>query len=172
MRLFGLEGQPAGTIDLPGLGTVSGFDGKKDDSETFFGFAGFTTPLTIFHQDLESGKRQLFREPSVDFDAGAYETRQVFYRSKDGTRIPMFLTHRKGLSRERTHPTYLYGYGGFNISLTPRFSVSNLVWMEMGGCWRSPTCGEEASTEKSGTRLGPRRTSRTFSMTSLPQPNG
>ena len=90
VRLFGLEGQSAGTIDLPGLGTVTGFDGKRDDSETFFGFAGFTTPLTIFHQDLESGKRRLFREPSVNFDARAYETRQVFYRSKDGTRIRCF----------------------------------------------------------------------------------
>ena len=138
VRLFGIEGQSAGAIDLPGLGTVTGFDGKKGDSETFFGFAGFTTPLTIFHQDLESGERRLFREPSVDFDARAYETRQVFFRSKDGTRVPMFLTHRKDLSRERTHPTFLYGYGGFNISLTPRFSVSNLVWMEMGGLLAIP----------------------------------
>ena len=138
VRLFGLEGQSAGTIDLPGLGTVTGFDGNKDDSETFFGFAGFTTPLTIFHQDLESGKRRLFREPSVDFDARVHETRQVFYRSKDGTRIPMFLTHRKDLSRERTHPTFLYGYGGFNISLTPYFSVANLVWLELGGVLAVP----------------------------------
>ena len=138
VRLFGLEGQSAGTIDLPGLGTVTGFDGQKDDSETFFGFAGFTTPLTIFHQDLESGERRLFREPSVDFDARDYETRQVFYRSRDGTRIPMFLTHRRDLSRERTHPTFLYGYGGFNISLTPYFSVSNLVWLELGGVLAVP----------------------------------
>lgn len=138
VRLFGLEGESAGSIDLPGLGTVTGLDGKKDDSETFFGFTSFTTPLTIFHQDLESGERRLFREPSVDFDAGAYETRQVFYRSKDGTRVPMFLTHRKGLSTERPHPTYLYGYGGFNISITPYFSVSNLVWLELGGVLAIP----------------------------------
>ena len=138
VRLFGLDGNSAGTIELPGLGTVTGFDGKKEDSETFFGFAGFTTPLTIFHQDLESGERRLFREPSVDFDARVYETRQVFYRSRDGTRIPMFLTHRKDLSRKRTHPTYLYGYGGFNISLTPYFSVSNLVWLELGGVLAIP----------------------------------
>lgn len=138
VRLFGLEGQSAGAIDLPGLGTVTGFDGKKDDTETFFGFAGFTTPLTIFHLDLESGRRRLFREPSVDFEARAYETRQVFYRSRDGTRVPMFLTHRKDLSRERTHPAYLYGYGGFNIALTPYFSVANLVWLELGGVLAVP----------------------------------
>ena len=138
VRLYGLEGHSTGAIDLPGLGTVTGFEGKKEDTETFFGFAGFTTPLTIFHQDLESGGRRLFREPSVDFEARAYETRQVFYRSKDGTRIPMFLTHRKNLSREQPHPTYLYGYGGFNISLTPFFSVANLVWLEMGGLLAVP----------------------------------
>ena len=138
VRLFGLEGQSFGTIDLPGLGTVTGFDGKKDDSETFFGFASFTTPLTIFHVNLESGECRLFRQPSVDFDARIYETRQVFFRSRDGTQVPMFLTHRKDLSREQTHPTYLYGYGGFNISLTPYFSVSNLVWLELGGILAIP----------------------------------
>lgn len=138
VRLFGLEGQSFGTIDLPGLGTVTGFEGRKEDSETFFGFASFTTPLTIFHVNLASGERRLFRQPSVDFDARIYETRQVFFHSRDGTQVPMFLTHRKNLSREQTHPTYLYGYGGFNISLTPYFSVSNLVWLELGGILAIP----------------------------------
>ena len=138
VRLYGLEGDFVRTVDFPGVGTVSGFKGKRKDSETFYGFTGYRTPLTIFHYDAETGKRRLFREPSVDFNSSAYQTRQVFYQSKDGTNVPMFLTHRKGLSRGHTHPTYLYGYGGFNISLTPRFSVGNLVWLELGGILAIP----------------------------------
>jgi prolyl oligopeptidase len=125
-------------VDLPGIGTASGFGGKRADRETFYSFTGFTTPGAIYRFDIASGKSALWREPKVDFDSQAYETRQVFFTSKDGTRVPMFVTHRKGLKLDGSHPTYLYGYGGFNISLTPSFSVPIAAWLEMGGVYALP----------------------------------
>jgi prolyl oligopeptidase len=122
-------------IALPGLGSVGGFGGKRTDTDTFYSFTSFTAPGTIHRLDLTTGESTLFREPRVDFTPAGYETRQVFYRSKDGTRVPMFLTHRRGLKLDGTNPTLLYGYGGFNIPLTPAFSIANLVWMEMGGVY-------------------------------------
>src|SRR5206468_12469194 len=104
--------------------------------ETFFSFSSFTAPGTIYRYDLETGRSTVFRRPEIrGFDAGQYETKQVFFPSKDGTRIPMFLTYKKGLKLDGSNPTYLYGYGGFNISMTPAFSVRNLAWMEMGGVY-------------------------------------
>lgn len=137
-KIFNLDGSFIREVELPGLGTVQGFDGKRSDTETFYVFTSFTTPSTIYRYDLISGESTLFRQPQVDFNPDDYETTQVFYSSKDGTRVPMFITHKKGLQLDGNNPTYLYGYGGFSISLTPNFSVSNIVWMEMGGVYAVP----------------------------------
>jgi len=135
VKLFKLDGSFERELPLPGIGSVGGFSGKRSDPETFFSFTSYTVPGTIYHYNLVAGKADVFRQAKVDFDSDRYETRQVFYTGKDGTRIPMFLTHRKGLKPDGTNPTILYGYGGFGISLTPSFSVANLVWMEMGGIY-------------------------------------
>jgi prolyl oligopeptidase len=119
-------------IELPGLGTVEGFRGKKGDRETFYLFTSFTTPATIYHVNLETGQSQLFLSPNVTFDPEHYHSEQVFVTGQDGTRFPLFLNYKKGTNLQNA-PAYLYGYGGFNIPLTPVFSVSHLVWMEMGG---------------------------------------
>ncbi|MFH1999523.1 MAG: prolyl oligopeptidase family serine peptidase [Planctomycetota bacterium] len=132
---FDMQGKPLGSIPLPGLGTVSGFAGKKEDKETFYSFTGFSDPGTVFRYDLKADKSEVFRRPKLAFDPEGYETRQVFYSSKDGTQVPMFLIMKKGLERERSHPVLLHGYGGFNISMTPKFSVERIAWMEMGGIY-------------------------------------
>ncbi len=138
VKIFNPNGKFVREVDFPGLGTASGFDGKATDKETFYAFTGFTSPTTIYRYDLVTGKSTIFRQPKVDFDPNDYETKQVFYKSKDGTQVPMFITHKKGLKLNGNNPTYLFAYGGFNISLTPAFSVSNLVWMEMGGVYAQP----------------------------------
>lgn len=135
VRRYTLNGAPRETIELPGLGTVAGFDGDPNSRETFYSFASFTTPSTILRYDLAGGRSEVFRRPQVDFDPGAYETRQVFYPSKDGTQVPMFITARKGTPLNSGNPTLLYGYGGFNIPLLPRFSVPVLAWIERGGVY-------------------------------------
>ncbi len=122
-------------LQLPGIGSAWGFSGERKDKETFFMFTSFTVPGNIYRVDLDSLKAEQFREPKVDFDADAFETKQVFYQSKDGTKVPMFITHRRGLKLDGSNPTILYGYGGFNISLTPSFSASNLAWLERGGIY-------------------------------------
>ncbi|MBE7384557.1 MAG: S9 family peptidase [Leptolyngbya sp. SIO1E4] len=138
VRIFDLQGHFIRDVDLPGIGSVSGFDGKREDTETFYSFTSFTTPNTLYRYDLVTGESTLYRQPQVDFTPGAYETHQVFFSSRDGTRIPMFITHKTGLVLDGQNPTLLYGYGGFGIPLTPGFSVSNLVWMEMGGVYAVP----------------------------------
>ncbi len=135
VRVFALDGSPQGELALPGIGTVSGFYGRRTDAETFYSFTSFTEPGAIYRYEVTAGRSAVFRRPKVDFDPERYETKQVFYASKDGTRVPMFLTYRKGITLDGRNPTYLYGYGGFKISLTPGFSVSRLVWMEMGGVY-------------------------------------
>jgi prolyl oligopeptidase len=135
VKVFSLDGKFLRSVALPGIGSVSGFAGKRKDTETFYSFTGFTSPGTIYRYDLAAAHSSVFREPRVDFNPADYETEQVFYRSKDGTRVPMFITHRKGLALDGKNPTLLYGYGGFDISITPSFSVANLVWMEMGGVY-------------------------------------
>jgi prolyl oligopeptidase len=135
VRLFALDGTPRADVALPTLGSVSGLTGRRAHTEAFYAFTSFTYPTTIFRYDFATGASQVFRQPTVDFDASAFETVQVFYASKDGTRIPMFLTHRKGLVRDGRQPTYLYGYGGFNIPLTPAFSAAAAAWLEMGGIY-------------------------------------
>ncbi len=129
-----LEGE-AWELELPGMGSAGGFYGKRRDKETFYSWTSFNTPARIYHLDMETGKSQLFKAPRLKFNPDDYVTRQVFYKSKDGTRIPMFISHRKDLKPDGRTPTLLYGYGGFNISLTPWFSVSRLVWMEAGGIY-------------------------------------
>lgn len=138
IRVFRLDGEHERDIELPGLGSISGLSGKRSHRETFYAYTSFATPATIYRYDIGGGASSVFREPDVVFDPGAYETEQVFYASADGTKVPMFITHRKGVARDGTNPTYLYGYGGFNIPLTPGFSVPNLVWMEMGGIYAVP----------------------------------
>jgi prolyl oligopeptidase len=138
VKIFDLDGSYVRNVALPGLGSAGGFGGKRDDTETFYSFTGFTTPTTIYRYNLVTGESTLFRQPIVDFQPDDYETRQVFYTSADGTQVPMFITHRKGLRLDGNNPTYLYGYGGFTVSLTPSFSPSLLVWMEMGGVYAVP----------------------------------
>ncbi len=135
IKIFNLDGAFVREVELPGIGSAGGFGGKRHDTETFYTFTSFTTPNTIYRYDMVSGESQVFRKANVDFNADEYETKQVFYSSKDGTQVPMFITHKKGLELDGNNPTYLYGYGGFNVSLTPSFSISRLVWMEMGGVY-------------------------------------
>ncbi|PHM07072.1 prolyl oligopeptidase family serine peptidase, partial [Nostoc sp. 'Peltigera malacea cyanobiont' DB3992] len=138
IKIFDLKGAFIREVELPGLGSAGGFGGKRYDTETFYSFTSFTIPGTIYRYDIVTGKSELFRQPQVDFNPNEYETKQVFYHSKDGTRIPMFITHKKGIKLDGNNPTYLYAYGGFNASMTPSFSVSLLVWMEMGGVYAMP----------------------------------
>ncbi|NMF86793.1 prolyl oligopeptidase family serine peptidase [Nodosilinea sp. P-1105] len=138
IRIYSLTGDLVRQVELPGIGSAGGFDGKRNDTETFYSFTSFTVPNTIYHYDMVTGQSTLYRQPQVDFDPGNYTTTQVFYTSPDGTRVPMFITHKTGIDLNGQNPTLLYGYGGFSISLTPSFSVSNLVWMEMGGVYAVP----------------------------------
>jgi prolyl oligopeptidase len=144
-------------LALPGLGTVSGFSGKRRDSETFYAFTSFTLPGTIYRLDVPAGSSSIFKKANVDFDPAAYETKQIFFESKDRTRIPMFIAHKRGIALDGKNPTMLFGYGGFNISMTPDFSVSDLVWMEMGGVYAMPNLrgGGEYGSEwhRAGTKL-------------------
>ncbi|WP_338761880.1 prolyl oligopeptidase family serine peptidase [Massilia sp. METH4] len=135
VKVFDLKGKPLHDVTLPGIGSASGFAGKRSDTETFYAYTSFTTPSTIYRYDLKTGKSAVYRQPKVDFDPAAYETRQEFFTSKDGTRVPMFIVARKGTKLDGGNPTYLYGYGGFNVPLTPAFSVANLAWVEMGGVY-------------------------------------
>src|SRR5579871_2558568 len=133
------DGKLMERMTLPSIGTAAGFGGKREDKETFFQFTNFTTPGTIYRLDMKTGKTSLYRQPKLKFDPALYETKQVFYTSKDGTKVPMFLSYKKGLKLDGTNPTLLYGYGGFNISLLPEFSASHVLWMEMGGVYAQPS---------------------------------
>jgi prolyl oligopeptidase len=138
VRVFDLTGRHVRDVEFPGLGTASGFDGKRKDKETFYGFTSFTTPPTVYRYDVVSGRSTVWRQPKLMFNPESYETTQVFYPSKDGTKIPMFLSHKKGLKRDGKNSTLLYGYGGFNISLSPSFSAGAMAWMELGGLYALP----------------------------------
>ena len=133
VKLFKPDGSPDGEIALPGIGSAGGFTGKRKDRETFYSFTSFTTPTSIFRYNFDNRQSQLLFQPKVKFKPDDYTTEQVFYNSADGTRIPMFISYKKEMKRDEQSPTYLYGYGGFDISETPSFSPANLVWMEMGG---------------------------------------
>lgn len=133
VKQYDMDGNFERDIELPGIGSASGFGAKKDETEFYYTFTSFTYPPTIFKYDIASGQSELYRQPQVDFVPDDYETKQIFYTSKDGTKVPMFIVHKKGLELNGKNPTYLYAYGGFNISLTPRFSASQIVWLENGG---------------------------------------
>jgi len=138
VKIFDTTGKFIREVEFPTIGSAEGFGGEPDDRETFYSFTSFTSPASIYRYDVETGKSTVFRQPKVDFNPANFETKQVFYSSKDGTKVPMFITYKKGLKLDGNNPTYLYGYGGFNISLTPAFSVGVLVWMEMGGVFAQP----------------------------------
>jgi prolyl oligopeptidase len=135
VQLTGGGFTPRGELPLPGIGSVNEIHGKQGDDELFYSFTSFLYPTTIYRFDLNSRKNEVFRSPKVAFDPSLYETRQVFYTSKDGTRVPMFITAKKGIQLDGNNPTLLYAYGGFNISSTPSFSPANAVWLDMGGIY-------------------------------------
>ncbi|MHC5072602.1 MAG: prolyl oligopeptidase family serine peptidase, partial [Planctomycetota bacterium] len=134
-----LSGKDHKNVELPGIGSASRFTGKREQKLAFFSFSSFTQPSAIYQLDPKTGAVELTRKPKLEFDASRYETTQVFFQSRDGTRVPMFLVRNKGMVLDGSNPTYLYGYGGFNISLKPRFSVRILAWLEMGGLYAQPT---------------------------------
>jgi prolyl oligopeptidase len=130
---YSLDGKQEKEIQLPGIGTAGGFGGSKKDMETFYSFTSFTVPSLIYRYDIAQGKSELFKTIQFPIDLKEYETKQVFYPSKDGTKIPMFITSKKGIKLDGSNPTMLYGYGGFNISITPSFSTSKIAFLEQGG---------------------------------------
>jgi prolyl oligopeptidase len=132
---YDYEGKLIRKIELPGIGTASGFGGKKAETEIYYSFANYNTPSSIYKLEIKTGKSELYWTPKIDFQSKDYESKQVFYQSKDGTKVPMIITYKKGLKLNGKNPTILYGYGGFNVSLTPSFSTSAAVWMEMGGIY-------------------------------------
>ena len=135
VKVFKPDGTFVRNVDLPGLGTASGFGGKANDNETFYSYSSYTTAPSIYQYDVATGKSTLWKASKVDFDASKYETKQVFYTSKDGTKVPMFITARKDVSLDSNNPTLLYGYGGFNIPLTPGFSPVTAQWLDLGGIY-------------------------------------
>jgi len=135
IRIYDMKGTLVRDVELPGIGSAGGFGGRRNESETFFTFTSYNAPPTIYRYDMKTGKSEVFRKAGVKFDGSQYEVKQVFYSSKDGTKVPMFLTYKKGLKLDGTNPTLLYGYGGFNISMTPGFSVARVPWLEMGGVY-------------------------------------
>ena len=135
---YDYNGKLVREVELPGVGSVGGFGAKKKDIESYYSFTNYVTPGSIYKYNFKDGTSELFRKPDIDFNPEDYESKQVFYTSKDGTKVPMIITHKKGLELNGKNPTILYGYGGFNISLTPGFSITNAVWMEQGGIYAVP----------------------------------
>jgi prolyl oligopeptidase len=138
IKQFERSGKFEREVQLPGIGTASGFSGRSSDTYVYYTFTSFIDPTSVYKYDIASGKSELYQRPKVDFNPEEYETRQVFYNSKDGTKIPMFITMKKGLKLDGKNPTWLYSYGGFNISLLPSFSSSRIVWLENGGIYAVP----------------------------------
>lgn len=135
VEMFKLDGSPLGELELPGLGSAGGFNGERTDTVTYYTFSGFTTPTTIYRLDMKTRKSSVFRKLDVKFDPSLFESKQVFYESKDGTKVPMFITHKKGVELDGTNPTLLYGYGGFNSGMSPWFSIYTTLWCELGGVY-------------------------------------
>ncbi len=138
VKQYDYNGKLIRDIQLPGLGTASGFGDKKEVKDLYYSFTNYITPGTIYKMDIASGKSEVYQQPKVKFNPGDYESKQVFYTSKDGTKVPMLITYKKGLKLDGSNPTMLYGYGGFNVSLTPAFSIANAVWLENGGVYAVP----------------------------------
>ncbi len=132
---YDYDGKLVREVELPGVGSAGGFGAKKEEKELYYSFTNYVTPGSIYKYDIENGTSELYRKPDIDFNPNDYESKQIFYTSKDGTKVPMIITHKKGLELNVKNPTILYGYGGFNISLTPSFSIANAVWMEQGGIY-------------------------------------
>lgn len=135
VEMYNEAGKHVHTLALPGVGTASGFSGEREDTETFYSFANFTSPNVIFRLDLKTMQSSVYREPKVAFDRTQYESKEVFVTSKDGTKVPVFLTYKKGLKLDGNNPTLLYAYGGFNVSLSPYFSATLIPWLENGGVY-------------------------------------
>jgi prolyl oligopeptidase len=135
VKQFTYEGELVRDVKLPGVGSIGGFGTKKEEKELYYSFTNYTTPGSIYKYEIESGESELYQKPNIDFNSDNFVSQQVYYKSKDGTKIPMIITHKKGLQLDGTNPTMLYGYGGFNISLTPSFSTANTVWLENGGVY-------------------------------------
>lgn len=154
---YNFDGTKEKEIELPGLGSAGGFGGKQTEKELYYTFTSYIYPATVFKYDITTGKTELYKKPTVQFNPADYESKQVFYTSKDGTKIPMIITHKKGVQLNGKNPTMLYGYGGFSVSLTPAFSISNLVFMENGGVYAVPNLrgGGEYGDEwhNAGTKL-------------------
>ena len=138
VKQYDYDGKLIREIELQGVGTAGGFGTKKEEKELYYSFTNYVTPGSIYKFNIETGESELFIKPEIDFNPDNFESNQVFYTSKDGTKIPMIITHKKGLKLDGKNPTILYGYGGFNISLTPSFSIANAVWMEQGGVYAVP----------------------------------
>lgn len=138
VKQYDLNGKFIRDVELPGIGSAGGFGAQRDEKELYYSFTSFTYPTTIFKYDIASGKSTLYYQPKVDFNPEDYETKQIFYTSKDGTKVPMFIVHKKGLELNGKNPTWLYAYGGFNISLTASFSPSRILWLENGGVYAQP----------------------------------
>tara|TARA_R110002012_G_scaffold56197_3_gene143934 strand:+ start:793 stop:2958 length:2166 start_codon:yes stop_codon:yes gene_type:complete len=138
VKQYDYEGNLVRELELPGIGSASGFGAKKDEKELYYSFTNYTTPGSIYKLSISNGKSELFRKPDIKFNPDNYESKQVFYSSKDGTKVPMIITYKKGIKLDGKNPTILYAYGGFNISLTPSFSITNAIWMEMGGVYAVP----------------------------------
>ena len=135
IKQYSYDGTLVREVVLPGIGSAGGFGAKKQDTSLYYSFTNYLTPGSIYSYEISSGTSKLYKKPSIDFNSDEYQSRQVFYTSKDGTQVPMIITHKKGIVLDGTNPTILYGYGGFNISLTPSFSITNAVWMEQGGVY-------------------------------------
>jgi len=138
VKQYDYNGKLVRDVELPGVGSVGGFSTKKEKEYLYYSFTNYVTPGSIYKYDIESGASELYNKPSIDFNPEDYESKQIFFTSKDGTKVPMIITHKKGIKLDGKNPTILYGYGGFNISLTPSFSIANAVWMEQGGIYAVP----------------------------------
>src|SRR5690606_20396354 len=135
VKQYDRNGKLEREIELPGVGSAGGFDAKLADKDLYYSFTNYVNPVTIYRYDIASGKSEVYKQSAINFDPSSYESKQVFYTSKDGTKIPMIITYKKGIQLDGTNPTLLYGYGGFNISLTPSFSTSNIILLEQGGIY-------------------------------------
>lgn len=157
IKQYDLDGKEIREVELPGLGSAGGFSSRKNEEDVYYSFTNYVTPPTIYKYDLETGNSEEYQKPDIDFNPEDYESKQVFYTSKDGTKVPMMITFKKGIEMNGQNPTMLYAYGGFNISLTPSFSVANLAWLERGGIYAVPNLrgGGEYGREwhKAGTQM-------------------
>ena len=157
VKQYDYDGKFIRDVELPGVGNAGGFGGKKEEKTDYYSFTNYNTPSSIYKYNVDTGKSEVYWKPSIEFNSGDYESKQVFYTSKDGTKVPMIITHKKGVELNGKNPTILYGYGGFNISLNPSFSITNAVWMEQGGIYAVPNLrggGEYGKKwHKAGTKM-------------------